>query len=67
MPEIAEKSRFLGGNVKRERRENMENMKEMNQFINSLNKLNIDISNSKMKSLGSRMTIRTFVTLMTGE
>ena len=32
--------------------ENMENMKEMNQFINSLNQLNVDISNSKMKSLG---------------
>ena len=32
--------------------ENMDNMKEMNQFIHSLNKLNIDVSNSKMKSLG---------------
>ena len=32
--------------------ENMENIKEMNQFINSLNKLNVDVGNSKMKSLG---------------
>ena len=32
--------------------ENMENMKEMNQFINSLNKLNVEVSSSKIKSLG---------------
>ena len=36
--------------------ENMENMKQMNQFINSLNKLNIDINNSKIKSLGKSIS-----------